>query len=213
MQEIYKKLKSKVESFPYGNVKQSNLVTYPIWIYDFSDLVNNDKLLSCIFEHQTLMDYKHNWPESGNIFHCRHTPLLYPIENKNENLKELFLRAEQKVSEIWEQLGPYHKAYTFLLQQYLFSIYQKDEYIEWHAHGITELVGTYYAKVPAGSSNIIFLDANHKEFEIKVKEGMCIFFPGKAVHKINPSQHEGERIIITMNFWFNYLKNEFKKQS
>lgn len=204
------KLKQKLEIVPKFEITQKKSSIQPIWNYDFTNLVDNEEILSCINENKNNLQYNNDWLKEGAVLHAKNSGILLRHQNQDLQLEKLFKQAEQKAEKIWHKLSEWHSAYTFLLQQYLFTIYSTNQYIDWHDHGITDLVATYYVKVPKKSSNIIFLEDDRKEFQIEVKEGMCLFFPGSAIHKINPSKHEGERIIVTMNFWRDSLRPEYK---
>lgn len=198
------KLKAKYESSPKFVVTQTKQHTLPIWSYDLQSLVDLDAIEEHIVSQRQNFNYDKSWQEAGGILHNWHSELFPRDANTNVALEKLFEITTQKVSNIWGTTNIYQHHYSFVLFQYLFAIYNKNDFIEWHDHGITEFGAAFYVKVPENSSNIIFED-DKQNLEITVKPGMLIVFPGNARHKTDPSQHEGDRIIITMNFWKDKL--------
>lgn len=198
------KLKEKYESSPKFLVTQTKQHTIPIWTYDLQSQVDHDAIADYIISQRNTFKYHDSWEEAGDILHNWHSSLLPRNKNKNPDLENLFDIATQKVYNLWGTTSIYQKNYSFVLLQYLLVIYNKNDYIDWHEHGVSEFSASYYARVPENSSNIIFENGT-ENLEIVVKPGMLVLFPGNAKHKTDPSQHEGDRIIVTMNFWKDKL--------
>jgi len=197
---FYNKLQAKIENNPQYFVQQVKQYKLPIWEYDLRPHVNNQGIVDYVLSKKHLLKYKENWEEAGDILHNWHSPMIPKSQNTNIDMAKLFDVATEKVSKIWGTTDKWQKSYDFVLLHYLLSIYNTDDFIAWHDHGVSEFSASYYAKVPENSAGIVFENGKNT-LEINVKEGMLLIFPGNAIHKTNPSQHVGDRIVVTMNFW------------
>ena len=208
---VLNKLQEKYDAMPKFVIQQTKKFNIPIWTYDLQSYVDNDAIADYIVSQKHTLNYNTAWKDAGDILHNWHTNLIDRNDNTNPDLEKLFKIATQKVSKIWGYTDNYETMYSFLLEHYLLSIYNQNDYIDWHDHGISAYSASYYARVPANSSNIIF-ENEKQELEVEVKSGMLVLFPGNARHRTYPSQHQGDRIVVTMNFFKDRLINKIKKE-
>lgn len=116
-------------------------------------------------------------------------------------------RMKRLIHEAWEALG--YEPSDINIERSWINSFSKGSSLETHSHGSTEMVMTYYHKVPEGSSSIKFynpFDAStgmapfkNKVFEYKPKEGDLLAWPGFLWHKVEEQEVHEERIAISMH--------------
>lgn len=191
MDASLKKLKRKMELTPKFIVNQLQLFKNEVFIFDLNDEVDSNQVAEiCHFYKTEEFKEKENktaltsW-RSDN----------YPVAN-NRMPKFQFLidLVSQKLKPIWKH------PYTFVVDHYWFAIYNNGDYAVEHDHGQADLSCVYYVSVPENSAPLI-LPSKDGDVLINPKTGMLVVFPGKCSHKVPKSEHQGERIIISMNIF------------
>lgn len=81
-----------------------------------------------------------------------------------------------------------------------FTQYSHNEFCRWHVHEECHWVFVYYLEFPEGSPYTTFrtLDGR-QEFEVPVKEGDMIIFPGFMKHCSKINKSNGRKTVITLN--------------
>lgn len=140
---------------------------------------------------------------------CTELPHKQPHlrEENKEFLHWMHIRL-RSIMKYWDypQNAPY-----FIYNSWYNSHFRGGETLE-HNHALTHIVASCYIKVPEDSGNIIFRDPLHDIrsmephqhgsnpwIDMKVKTGDVVFFPGWLYHRVQPSNSDEERIVMTIN--------------
>lgn len=79
-----------------------------------------------------------------------------------------------------------------------FQQYEHLDFHRWHYHGKCTFSNVYYVELPDDGAKTSFRLFN-KEFEIEVKEGQILTFPGCFVHCSKPNQSKKRKTVISFN--------------
>jgi len=85
------------------------------------------------------------------------------------------------------------------IKNYWYQIYKKGDYHGWHEHFISPYSNIYYLSLPESASKTTFRLCG-EEFEIDVKEGQILSFPGFITHCSKPNQSDEDKVVIAFNF-------------
>lgn len=88
------------------------------------------------------------------------------------------------------------------LTSYWYQQYEKGNYHGWHTHGNCAFSNIYYLELPEGSSKTTFR-LNDEEFEVDVKEGDLLTFPGHFFHCSKENKSDKRKTIISFNYIIN----------
>jgi hypothetical protein len=91
---------------------------------------------------------------------------------------------------------PKHTPLT--LNNYWFQQYAEGDYHKWHIHQNSMFSNVYYVDLPEGASKTSFSFAG-ESFEVDVKEGQILTFPGCFLHCSKPNP-VGVKTIISFNY-------------
>jgi hypothetical protein len=88
--------------------------------------------------------------------------------------------------------------FDLMCQTFWFQQYGKEDFHSWHVHQDCLYSNVYYVDLPDGASktSFKFLD---EEFEVDVKEGDILTFPGSALHCSKPNKSDKIKTVITFN--------------
>jgi hypothetical protein len=88
--------------------------------------------------------------------------------------------------------------YTIEIGSIWFQQYEYLDYHEWHYHGKCSFSNVYYVELPNDGAKTSF-SLFGKEFELDVKEGQIITFPGCFMHCSKPNQSNERKTVISFN--------------
>lgn len=197
LQKFKEKIQSqKIETKP-NVIMQQQIVVCPIYTFDLStDIDSNEIVKIC---HQ----YKNELYEGKNgksVYALYAWKSEFHLVRKNEMPKfnKLFEIVKEKIKEVW------NFPYSYRVDHFWFAIYNNGDHAEEHNHGIADYACVYYAAVPENSAPLIIPSING-DVKIFPKKGMLVVFPGQCLHSVPISEHDGERVIVSINI----LKDKF----
>jgi len=196
--------KKAIESQPKYQVTQKIEKTLPVWTFDLSDEVDNDSLVKFLLEIKRNTKVNPNW-SATRVLKAWSSDSFSARDECSKELEPFFKVVESKL-EIINQIK-YGKAkyYTgYKLDHYWFVIYNAGNSGIPHTHGTIDMATVYYCKTPENSAPLCITNGDSK-IEIPVKEGLLVVFPGDVEHSVPISNHEGERVVIAMNFLLSEL--------
>lgn len=125
---------------------------------------------------------------------------LESVKNFNKYMKTF-------MKEAWATIG--YEECGIAIERSWVNRFTKGSQLRNHAHGSTEMVMTYYHKMPEGSASITFFNpfdnytgmAPFKEplFRFTPKEGDILAWPGFLWHEVDEQAVDSERIAISMH--------------
>lgn len=190
-----KNFKEKLESKPKYTVKQ--IQSFPVYVFDLS------KDLDCDLITNICLSYKSSNDEAKReAVYAWHTPYLKRSKNFIPELEVHLDKIVSKIQKVYEK-----DFYTYFVDHYWFVVYDKNDFAIAHDHSPSDYVAVFYANVPDNSAPLVLTDISGN-IEISVSTGMCVLFPGSVEHSVPKSNHEGNRVIISMNIIKGALKNE-----
>jgi mannose-6-phosphate isomerase-like protein (cupin superfamily) len=88
--------------------------------------------------------------------------------------------------------------FDLICQYFWFQQYATTDFHSWHVHHDCLYSSVYYLDLPEGASktSFKFLD---EEFEVDVKEGDILTFPGSVLHSSKPNKSKNIKTIIAFN--------------
>lgn len=111
------------------------------------------------------------------------------------------------IPSLWEEIG--FAPSELAVERSWINRFNKGSRLRAHAHGSTEMVMTYYHKVPAGSSTITFFNPfdlstgmapfKDKSLTFTPEEGLLLAWPGFLWHEVNENEVDDGRIAISMH--------------
>tara|TARA_R100001132_G_C3237716_1_gene69741 strand:+ start:61 stop:654 length:594 start_codon:yes stop_codon:yes gene_type:complete len=151
------------------------------------------------------------------------------LEDKNEYFGDLIHKLDWKNSQDksrkWVQfIQPHLQKYfnecanklgyqTVNINNLWFQQYNKNGKHGWHIHG-DNYTGVYYVKFSEKAARTELIDpfSQDKKIIINAKEGDIVIFPSYVIHRAVEQQDNSEKIIISFNFNFDFIKPSlFKK--
>jgi hypothetical protein len=125
-----------------------------------------------------------------------------------EPFKSLASLVQDKVTEI-SDLYFYRPDIKWQVKSCWGAKYGKGDSSLLHDHYPATWSASFYASAPVGSSPIIFPGPG---VSIVPTDGLLLIFPGNIEHEVPPSTIVENRIIISMNFYVEDLKNDNNKK-
>jgi hypothetical protein len=111
------------------------------------------------------------------------------------------------IPQLWEEIG--YEPAELAVERSWVNQFKQGSILKAHGHGSTEMVMTYYHKIPAGSSSITFYNPfevstgmapfSEKSFTIQPEEGLLLAWPGFLWHQVNENKVDDTRIAISMH--------------
>lgn len=124
-----------------------------------------------------------------------------------DSLKKFNNYIRSTMMEFWKKIG--YEESQIAIERSWINRFSKGSKLHSHAHGSTEMVMTYYHKIPNGSASIRFFNPFdnytgmapfiNKSFTYSPKEGDLLAWPGFLWHEIDEQSVEGDRIAISMH--------------
>jgi len=115
--------------------------------------------------------------------------------------------AESVMKDLWREIG--YEDCDIAIERSWINQFFKGSKLGGHAHGSTEMVMTYYHKMPAGSSAITFYNPfegqtgmapyRQKLVTIQPEEGDLLAWPGFLWHEVEEQPVDGGRMAISMH--------------
>ncbi len=147
------------------------------------------------------------------------TPEEQPHLVKENFMKNFLKWINPRVREVMNR-WTYHPDLPFFIERSWFNEHNKDGETLPHTHGATQIVVSCYLKKDSpNAGNIMFRDpmfqtrahennlqAHYPWRIIPVEENDILIFPGWLEHKTEPSQSDGRRICLTLNYKFKDMK-------
>ncbi len=125
---------------------------------------------------------------------------LPSVNNFNKWVKEV-------IPSLWEEIG--YAPAELAVERSWINQFSRGSLLRAHAHGSTEMVMTYYHKIPPGSGSITFynpFDAStgmapfkQKSLTISPEEGLLLAWPGFLWHEVHETSVEDKRMAISMH--------------
>lgn len=131
--------------------------------------------------------------------------------------KSLINFIEEHAQAYWKDLG-YSDAQKPGVFEMWTNVYKKGSFIDMHSHSPVQMIASFYLQQPENAGNLVFehpmmhlmkhqpydpdLLRNHPEFweyDVPVKTGDLILFPGYMNHKTRPNNSDQDRIMIGAN--------------
>lgn len=111
------------------------------------------------------------------------------------------------MKEAWAAIG--YEDCGIAIERSWVNRFHKGSQLQGHAHGSTEMVMTYYHKMPEGSASITFYNPfdrqtgmapfAQKVFTYSPKEGDILAWPGFLWHEVQEQNVNSERIALSMH--------------
>jgi uncharacterized protein (TIGR02466 family) len=124
-----------------------------------------------------------------------------------ESMKPLKFWLKNIVYKMWEEIG--YAPTALAIERSWINQFKQGSRLRSHAHSSTEMVMTYYHKVPPGSSSITLYNPfelstgmapyEQKSITIYPQEGQLLAWPGFMWHEVNEQTIEDTRIAISMH--------------
>ena len=147
------------------------------------------------------------------------TPEEQPHLVKENFMKNFLKFINPRVREVLNR-WTYHPDIPYFIERSWFNEYNKDGETLPHTHGSTPIVVSCYIKKDSpNAGNIMFRDpmfqtrahednlqAHYPWRIVPVEENDILIFPGWLEHKTEPSQSDGRRICLTLNYKFKDMK-------
>lgn len=147
------------------------------------------------------------------------TPEEQPHLVKENFMKNFLKFINPRVREVLNR-WTYHPDIPYFIERSWFNEHNKDGETLPHTHGSTPIVVSCYIKKDSpNAGNIMFRDpmfqtrahednlqAHYPWRIVPVEENDILIFPGWLEHKTEPSQSDGRRICLTLNYKFKDMK-------
>ena len=147
------------------------------------------------------------------------TPEEQPHLVKENFMKNFLKFINPRVREVLNR-WTYHPDIPYFIERSWFNEHNKDGETLPHTHGSTPIVVSCYLKKDSpNAGNIMFRDpmfqtrahednlqAHYPWRIVPVEENDILIFPGWLEHKTEPSQSDGRRICLTLNYKFKDMK-------
>tara|TARA_B100000287_G_C20493566_1_gene726102 strand:- start:245 stop:910 length:666 start_codon:yes stop_codon:yes gene_type:complete len=147
------------------------------------------------------------------------TPEEQPHLVKENFMKNFLKFINPRVREVLNR-WTYHPDIPFYIERSWFNEHNKEGETLPHTHGATPIVVSCYIKKDSpNAGNIMFRDpmfqtrahednlqAHYPWRIVPVEENDILIFPGWLEHKTEPSQSDGRRICLTLNYKFKDMK-------
>jgi hypothetical protein len=183
-----------MELIPKAVVKQQRTIDSEVFVFDLNDEIDANEI-SDICRFYKTDEFKETKTESVYAWRSDYT---YTLNNKMPKFQPLLNVVTERIKLIWKM------PYSFVIDHYWFAIYQNGDKAKEHDHGWTDAACVYYASTPDKSAPLVFPSIDG-DVIIQPKQGMLVVFSGKCRHKVPKSEHDGERIIISMNVFKDKL--------
>lgn len=100
---------------------------------------------------------------------------------------------------VCNQMNDYLKSDAKLeIRNYWYQLYRKGDYHKWHEHFFCAFSNIYYLSLPEDSVKTSFRIGS-EEFEVDVKEGQILSFPGIFTHCSKENTSDKEKVVIVFN--------------
>ena len=151
------------------------------------------------------------------------TAPVYTTLNTSDQLHTLpefnffFSEMEPEIVKFAHALGMDYTNYPLRMKDCWFNIYRSNDGQEPHNHNNSFISGSYYVRIPDGSSGIRFHSPiydnmfvppitqknqlNSTLAEVAVEEGNLVLFPSWLKHSVQPAKFKNERISISFNIF------------
>lgn len=123
------------------------------------------------------------------------------------SLKSFHNWLKSVIPSLWEEIG--YEPSELSLERSWINQFMEGSRLHAHAHGSTEMVLTYYHKIPVGSSSITFYNPfdmstgmapfKQKMLTIQPEERLLLAWPGFLWHEVNENKVDDDRIAISMH--------------
>lgn len=110
-----------------------------------------------------------------------------------DKIKDIFFDLKDQI------INDFNYSETTNSLSYWFQQYEKGDYHGWHGHFGCMFSSVYYVDLPDGTAKTTFKVLD-KEFQVDVKEGEILTFPSCFLHCSKPSQSDGVKTVIVVNF-------------
>ena len=149
------------------------------------------------------------------------TAPVYTTLNTSDQLHTLpgfeffFSIMQGEIIKFAHALGMDYDNYPLRMKDCWFNVYRSNDGQEPHNHNNSFISGSYYVRIPEGSSGIRFHSPvydnmfvppqrernqlNSTLVEVAVEEGNLVLFPSWLKHSVQPSRFKNERISISFN--------------
>lgn len=125
---------------------------------------------------------------------------LPSTKNFNQWVKEI-------IPSLWEEVG--YAPADLAVERSWINQFSQGSLLRAHAHGSTEMVMTYYHRIPEGSGSITFYNPfdvstgmapfKQKTLTIKPEEGLLLAWPGFLWHEVHETSVNKKRMAISMH--------------
>ncbi len=180
-----KNLKQKLETQPKHIIIQHQKPELKIYTFDLNSEIDPNQIINVCksYDKEKLREKLGNVNATSSEYISYHTIVGF---------EDLFSAVERKIKTIWTL------PYTYILYEYWFSIYGKGDSSDIHDHSWVDLSCVYYASVPKGSAPLV-IPTTGGQISIIPKQGRLVVLPGRCLHLVPESKHDGERIVVAMN--------------
>ena len=89
-----------------------------------------------------------------------------------------------------------------VMNQTWFQQYYKNDYHGWHVHTGVNYSGVYLLECPDGMETEFFDVTTGEKFELGLKEGDIITYPGNVLHRSKPNDSNSRKTIVAWNVDF-----------
>ncbi len=205
MKDKLENLQKKMSLFPYKTIKQTITKDQNIYVFDLSAQVD------CELISRLCIEGKKNTVSNTRDQTLEHIVRSWSTDYiKNQQVDKPFLDLFDIVEKHVEQI---YKDYTYCVDHFWYVIYNHNDSAIPHAHGHCDVASVFYPHVSKNSAPICFMPNSSEKDKsecIDVKTGYLVIFPGELVHFVPNSQHDGERISMSINL---FRKNKIKVSS
>ena len=185
-------IQNHVKSNPPTLITQE--IEFGIFEFDLSNDIDASNIVNKIYQ------FKKQYPISNNSnVHAWHSG--YDTHKITDDFINLINVIEQRVN-LTTKLNPYVSGNMFAKVAESWAItYDKDDYTNWHNHGIYNYSAVYYASASEDSAPLIFKKSKDQLLEIKPKTNKLVIFPGYANHMVPKINNDGKRICFSANLF------------